>query len=829
MRESLGMLGNFINEFAKYIPKGKKVSNDNIECLQSLLPYRAYCQERDFYLNENSTGFMLEISPLCGANEKTIDLINGMLVSGVPQGCNIQVLNYASPKVGKLFNTWSSIRDEGVYKELAKHRTDYYKSATWRSLFKGDDLLIRDYRVFVCVSMQGDKDVYAKLDLLRDQIKTSLGSIGSANKNVSPDEFLSLMHELLYPNKSIDAPSVKYNPYDLLQSQIRNPEYFYDLSDPDHIDVHSPDNTTRVKCYSVREFPELWSQWQNGDLLGDFLRGMQIPCPFIKVYSFTFGDEMKMRSKANAKLLNAIRESESGIGKLIPEVFELRKEWQKVVEEVRAGAKLVDAFYQVILFSDPEQMQRNDQLIKDTYNFKGWTLASDKFIQMQSWQSMLPFAFSEGLRDDLEKMGRLKTQITSNAANIIPLQGEYKGLPNPYLMLIGRHGQPQFWNPFSNREGNFNTAIVGKSGSGKSMLMQELVTAMRGAKGRVIVIDDGESFKTSCANQRGEFIYMGGQKQYCINPFSLVDVSKFDNADYRSITKEFISNVIKEICYGDYAGSQIQDTYIDNGILWAIENKGRAANIGDVGEYLSNIDDARAKDLGLTLTTFVRLNKEYFIGEANVNIDNEYVVFELSNLKDNKRLKGIILLLIMFIVFMKVYMGNRKQATSLVIDEAWDLLSGQASGKFIEAFARRARKYFANLITGTQGVNDYYKNAAATAAIENTDWMLILSQKDESIEALKKSGRVSMNEYEESVMRSLKMIDHKYSEVMIKGSGGWSVGRLILDPYSIALYSSKAEDVDALRELQKQGLSLEQALEVQAKNIGEKNGSTQRN
>ena len=825
MRSSIRLLDNFINEFTKYIPKGKGASNDNIECLQSLFPYRAYCSDREMYLNENSTGFMLEISPLCGAGEDTIETITGMLTSGIPDGCSIQVMNYASPKVGRLFDAWSSVRDKGIYKHLAKSRIDYYKSSTWKSLFKGNDLLIRDYRIFVCVSMPDAKGVDAKLDLLRDQIKTSLISAGSANKNVNPDEFLSLMHEILYPSRDIDAPSIKWNQYDLLQSQIRNSEYFYDLSNPEHIDIHSPDNTTRVKCYSVREFPRGWLQAQNIDLLGNFLKGAQISCPFIKVYTITFGDDLKMRSMANTKFANAIREAESGIGKYLTDVYQKRDEWSRVLEEIRDGQKLVDAFYQVILFSDPEDMARNDQLIKDTYNLKGWTLASDKFIQMQSLQSILPFAFSEGLNEDLHKMGRIKTHLTSTAANIVPLQGEYKGFTNPYLLFLGRHGQPIFWNPFSNKEGNYNCAVIGKSGSGKSMLMQEYVGAMCGADGRVIVIDDGESFKTSCSNQDGEFIYIGGEKQYCINPFSLVDVSKYDNQDYKSVTKEFISNVIKEICYGDYEGTQIQDAYIDSAITWVIKNKGRGAHIGDVGEYLSNIDDPRAKDLGFTLTTFVNSNREYFVGEANINLDNEYVVFELSNLKDNKRLKGIILLLIMFIVFMRVYLGDRKQATSLVIDEAWDLLSGQASGKFIEAFARRARKYNANLFTGTQSANDYYKNAAATAAIENTDFILILAQKEESIAAIKKSGRVSMNEYEEKVMQGLRMVEHKYSEVMVKWSEGWFVGRLVLDPYSLALYSSKPEDVAILRELQEQGLSLEDALEVQAKSIGERNGS----
>jgi conjugal transfer ATP-binding protein TraC len=51
---------------------------------------------------------------------------------------------------------------------------------------------------------------------------------------------------------------------------------------------------------------------------------------------------------------------------------------------------------------------------------------------------------------------------------------------------------------------------------------------------------------------------------------------------------------------------------------------------------------------------------------------------------------------------------------------------------------------------------------------------------------------------------------------------GWSVGRLILDPYSIALYSSKGEDFGKIKALQDQGHTLADAIEIVAKDIARK-------
>jgi len=87
-----------------------------------------------------------------------------------------------------------------------------------------------------------------------------------------------------------------------------------------------------------------------------------------------------------------------------------------------------------------------------------------------------------------------------SAVNLAPLHGEWRGQPAnpdnpPALFLIGRRGQPACWSPFANEAGNYNTAVTGKSGSGKSVLMQELVTGIVGAGGEAVVIDDGRSFQ----------------------------------------------------------------------------------------------------------------------------------------------------------------------------------------------------------------------------------------------------------------------------------------------------------------------------------------------
>src|SRR3546814_5154421 len=95
-----------------------------------------------------------------------------------------------------------------------------------------------------------------------------------------------------------------------------------------------------------------------------------------------------------------------------------------------------------------------------------------------------------------------------------------------------------------------------------------------------------------------------------------------------------------------------------------------------------------------------------------------------------------------------------------------------------------------SLITATQSLNDYYKSEGSIAALENSDWFVILQQKPETIADFKKLNRFDMSDAVEAMMRSLKRNGTEYSDVMIKGPEMLAIGRLVLDRKSTRLNSS---------------------------------------
>src|SRR5690606_33275526 len=180
--------------------------------------------------------------------------------------------------------------------------------------------------------------------------------------------------------------------------------------------------------------------------------------------------------------------SDTKSARFLPRLAEQSAEWRDVQAELQAGTKLVRRFYGLTTISPLGQGDAHERVVKAIYKAAGWDLADERFLQLQGLIAAFPLSLADGLASDMTRLKRLKTMLSTTAANIAPMQGEYLGSDIPHLLLVGRRGQPFFWSPFENRAGNHNIAICGKSGSGKSVLLQELCAALRGAGAKVVVI-----------------------------------------------------------------------------------------------------------------------------------------------------------------------------------------------------------------------------------------------------------------------------------------------------------------------------------------------------
>ena len=809
----------------------------HLDTLSAWLPWRTWLPDSGLFLNASSTGFIMELPPLVGADERTADILAQFFQEGLPAGAQLQILSWGSPRTYRRLGDWFKPRYEagGIYQTIGRARARYLADGVWNSLSKDAPFHLRNHRVIVsCGVPTSARAGHAELIAARDGLASVLKSINVDVVHFDPQKLIELIDDITSPTTACEIDTHQYSELDPIADQVIRRDIQLEIEearmllrterfrptsfDPDgvaEVGEVFPD-TFDVRHFGVRNYPPRWTPWECARLIGDmFADKLRLPCPTATVLCLTYPDEEASAAKAGFKAVRSQSLAESRGGRWMPGIVEKAQEWRSVQEQLREGRKLVRAFYGVTIFAPEGEGDRHERTVKSIYRSAGWDLVDERFLQLQGLLTIMPLTLADGLADDMERLKRFRTMLSSTAANLAPMQGEYLGGPLAHMLLVGRRGQPFFWSPFENAAGNHNVSIMGKSGSGKSVALQELCAAMVGAGSKVVVIDDGRSFMNSVKLQGGAFIEFTMASGFCLNPFSMIDAERVaSDEDYKldclTMLKALVGQMARFI-------DRLNDTergLIDAAVNAVWDAKGTGGSIDDVAAHLAATGNQDAVNLGIAITPFTARGTygRFFIGQASLKLDADFTVFELSDLASREELRGVVLTAIMFMTTQMMVQTNRSTKKMLLIDEAWQMLKGGQMADFVEAYARTCRKYGGSLATATQSVNDYYKSDGAKAALENSDWTLILQQKPETIADFKRLGRLEMDSATESMIRSLKRNGTEYSEIFIKGPDLQTVGRLVLDPYSATIYSSSPATFALIEQFQAEGLTTEEAI-----------------
>jgi conjugal transfer ATP-binding protein TraC len=843
--------------------------------LSSFLPYRYWDDVHELYLQDKSLGFILEISPLIGGDEITGRLLSELFTEGLPQGTIGQVIAYASPKIAPITDRWATERARGgaFYEEMAGHRREHFRKAAFGSGSRASPFYFRDFRVFISVEKSGPRDPVAISEMceIRETFIAALTTIRTASVIVPPERLIGFLSDVLNPTRTIRPTEAAYDPRRHISDQIIRSDTRWTryrerivtqargLGDSLRADDHereaaAVEDRFEMRGFSVLQYPDAWSQGLMsrtlGDMFNDQLRlvGASLSCLVVRPEGVA-----KTKSLTEFHRMRSEQSAQNPLTKAFPAIRKKAEDWAMVAEDVADGAVMGKMALFIVSIAPAEDGERAERALRAVYRAARFTLQRDDDIHIQTVLACLPLGLGGGLFDDLSEFGRLRMMPTTVASRIAPMQGEYLGSEIPHMLLVGRRGQPFYWSNFSNDGGNYNAIVVGSSGSGKSVFMQEMATSLRGAGCEVFVIDDGRSFMSSCLLQGGAFIRFSLDLEVCLNPFSMADQAlAATDTEYLVETKKNIAFEVLCMCRGAQPPSKEEEGIVDRcvGLVW--DTKGRNGDIDDVrdvmmGRWFTPAEDQdspgragpttetgaeaagepraidfgeRGRDLALSLTPYTREGTygAFFNGPATLEITNPYTVFEMGDLESKPDLRAVVVLAVMFLVRQRMRMSGRQMRKALIIDEAWSLLADGAMGAFIEGFARRCRKEGGAIITGTQGINDYYKTSGANACLQNSDWQIFLRLKPEALEQARKDAKLSLDEAGMQLLKSLRTSSGEYSEAMIQGPSGRAVGRLVLDAFAGALYSTTPAVYTAIEGHVRAGRSLQEAVRLVAFN-----------
>ena len=439
-------------------------------------------------------------------------------------------------------------------------------------------------------------------------------------------------------------------------------------------------------------------------------------------------------------------------------------------------------------------------------------------MHRQALIASLPMTLSDRFHQDLKKMRRVTRKTMSNAIHLAPLIGEWRGTRTPTLVFGGRRGQLMTLDLYDNDLGNYNFAIIGAPGSGKSVLMNEMAWSYRAVGAKVWMLDLGRSFEKLCRKAKGTYIEFRPDVDICLNPFSAVrDINEDVDMLVPAIAKmASMQRTLDEVQYKAISAMVLKlfAQYGQDLTVTALRDAFKSGTIEELGV----INDPRVRDLAIMLNPYAKGGQyaRFFEGASTIDFSNDFIVIENEELKRKPDLHAVVNILLLYQITAEMYLTrNRKKV--LFIDELKQQLGDIGSddpvkAAVVEEAARRARKYGGALGTATQSADDYYGSAQMEAAFNCSDWVFLLRQKKESIELLDRQGRLAMDESKKRVLHSLRTEPGVFSELYISSPVGEGVARNILDPATHLLFSNKLEDNAPIDALRAQGLSIDDAI-----------------
>lgn len=446
----------------------------------------------------------------------------------------------------------------------------------------------------------------------------------------------------------------------------------------------------------------------------------------------------------------------------------------------------------------------------------GFQAQVDLGLQVMDLMQSLPLEAGVSLMRDIKTAGRAYTVTRQAAGHMLPVVGEFRGSParasetkrKPMLMLVARSGELMPIDIFANRNGNYNAVVAGTSGSGKSVLTQEIVTSVLATGGRVWVFDIGKSYETCVELAKGQFIDFEkareAEQKLCLNP---LDMMGEDPAE----TLDEVAQIIAAMANGSAPMEMTAMELVKVNIAAVVQkarSEGRIAQLSDLVLQLMATRDAALHDVAVRLSPFAAGGRfaSWFEGKANVNFEAALVVLEMEALANKPVLQSAVLLICIMRILQEIRTRPRSEKKLIVIDEAWRLLTGE-SGVFIEWACRTLRKYGAGIVCISQSMEDFRMSGTARAVRANADSVFLFRQKSEGIAAFTSDPAL------QRTLSGLTTVSETYSEVWARvGDAPGVVGRLILDPFSMTAFSTRADVFDAVRREKAKGKSAVQAI-----------------
>lgn len=489
-----------------------------------------------------------------------------------------------------------------------------------------------------------------------------------------------------------------------------------------------------------------------------------------------------------------------------------------------------DFYYMSILMtvvaSSADELQQKVSWLQATMTSYTLQLKMCNFRQLEAFESVLPLCKESPA---LYKKSR-RNILTTDLASVYPFTSYEMTDKNGILLGVNKGNSSLiFVDIFDSRiYKNANIAILGTSGAGKTYTLQCMALRMRqqGIQTFILAPDKGHEFKRACVAVGGQYIKLSPGSGQNIN---IMEIRKSDTRATELLDgtnrkesillrkiqalRTFFSLLVPDM---DYEESQALDdallrSYAKYGItpknrsLLMPDNPNRYKQmpvLQDLQEKLRSIDEDRktrgeepvATRLISVLNFYVSGSARSFNLPTNVNLDNKYIVLDISELTKELLPVG------MFIALDYVWDKAREDRTAkkaIFLDELWTLIGAKSSkqaAEFVLEIFKVIRGYGGSAIAATQDLTDFFaldNGAYGKGIINNSKTKVIMNLEPEEAETVASTLNLTETEIQQ-------ITRFQRGEALLAASTNHVVMQVTASPAENALITTDRAELSAL-------------------------------
>lgn len=801
------------------------IYNEMLKREQLPLPYSEYTDDGIFIMDDDALAVMFECAPYGGFNAEA-GLITAL--SALPEHAAMQFLMIPSRNLINKIERWKKNKraPEELYQVTRDDFAAFLEDKAINHISNSMRCLATEYKLVISVIIGGRKKEYSVLNSIFDMFR------GKVKNKDEDDEMEKAYKTILDVKNKMEAALKTANLFPVLMTPdlliedvfcILNPNHEYrniphwegnlqDMSDY----MIANDNVFEVKenyvsfdkmcgkSLSVKEYPKYWHCSMVDQLIGAPFGSQSLESTvYICLNIINIGKEGINKTKRKSQVILSQN--------LNPHIFP-RLNFKKIdLADASKQLELGEQLYHINLAifpiaKDYDELQNVYSQVKSYYQGLGFKLEEDIYINLPILLSMLPGNYDERLASDLAR-GRVVFQ--KNVVDLAPTSADWCGnTTNAEIFFFTPRGQLYSFDFFASNT-NYNAFVIGTSGAGKSVLLQDFAMNYLMSGGRINIIDIGGSYENFCGIVGGQYIDVKPSNPISLNPFTelttreifnefkefLVDwywmmgapESKNLAEEQSNFIKSYLSKAI-EASYSKYGINSDVDTVLECFQKISVIEK---EDISSSGEKITIKEkDIRCSDFMQILGRYGKQGDygAFFNGKSEIKFNHNFVVLETGSMENSPALRDPILMILTYHISKSIYLAkDMKQRKLIIIDEAHKFLGNHRIDGFIEQAYRRFRKHGASMIIGTQGWEDLANESSPSRAgrviVENSAFQIIMTQSYASREKLKQSKSHQFNDYDKAMIDSISSVKGEFSEALLIADKNKVKIRIILSDF----------------------------------------------